>query len=154
MLPFSIIISNRFQRIEGMKYFCVGSGEWVRLTRTFNYPIRLHRMKRLVLLNPGPINVTERVQKALWRGDLCHREEESSRLMGQIRRKLTEAFGINQEYTAVLISGSGTAALEMSISSSLSPGKSILVIQNGVYGERIAKIAEIYQFKKHVLNYP
>ena len=111
-------------------------------------------MKRLVLLNPGPINVTERVQKALWRGDLCHREEESSRLMGQIRRKLTEAFGINQEYTAVLISGSGTAALEMSISSSLSPGKSILVIQNGVYGERIAKIAEIYQFKKHVLNYP
>jgi len=110
-------------------------------------------VKSPVLLNPGPVNVTPRVRDALLRGDLCHREVEFSDLMGSIREKLLKVFDIEDEYTSVLISGSGTAALEMGVSSCLSPGKSILIIQNGVYGERIAKIAEIYQFPKHVLNY-
>ena len=110
-------------------------------------------MKPPVLLNPGPVNVTPRVRDALLRGDLCHREAELSDLMTAIRQKLLMAFAIEDEYTSVLVSGSGTAALEMGVSSCLSPGKSMLIIQNGVYGERIAKIADIYKFKQHVLNY-
>jgi len=110
-------------------------------------------VKPPVLLNPGPVNVTPRVRDALLRGDLCHREVEFSDLMGAIRKKLLKVFNIEDEYASVLVSGSGTAALEMGVSSCLSPGKSILIIQNGVYGERIAKIADIYQFPKHVLNY-
>ena len=110
-------------------------------------------MKRTVLLNPGPVNVTPRVRDALLRGDLCHREKEFSRLMGSIREKLLRVFGIEKEYTSTLISGSGTAALEMGVSSCLSPGKSMLIIANGVYGERISKIADIYKFPKHVLTY-
>lgn len=73
--------------------------------------------------------------------------------MENIRQKLLKAFDIEDEYTSVLISGSGTAALEMGVSSCLSLGKSILIIKNGVYGERIEKIADIYKFPKHVLNY-
>ena len=110
-------------------------------------------VKSPVLLNPGPVNVTPRVRDALLRGDLCHREIEFSNLMGAIRKKLLKAFDIEDEYVSVLVSGSGTAALEMGVSSCLSPGKSMLIIQNGVYGERIAKIADIYQFPKHILNY-
>ncbi len=110
-------------------------------------------MKPPVLLNPGPVNVTPRVRDALLRGDMCHREIEVSDLMGGIRQKLLKVFDIEDEFTAVLISGSGTAALEMGVSSCLSPGKSMLIIQNGVYGERIGKIADIYKFPKHVLNY-
>ncbi len=87
------------------------------------------------------------------RGDLCHREKEFSDLLGSIRRKLLEAFELEGEYSSVLISGSGTAALEMGVSSCLSPGKTMLVIQNGVYGERIAQIADAYRLQKHVLNY-
>ena len=105
------------------------------------------------MLNPGPVNVTPRVRDALLRGDMCHREVEFSDLMGAIRQKLLKAFAIEDEYTSVLVSGSGTAALEMGVSSCLSPGKSMLIIQNGVYGERIAKIADIYHLPKHVLNY-
>jgi 2-aminoethylphosphonate-pyruvate transaminase len=110
-------------------------------------------LKPPVLLNPGPVNVTPRVRDALLRGDMCHREVEFSDLMAAIRQKLLKAFDIEDEYTSVLVSGSGTAALEMGVSSCLSPGKSMLIIQNGVYGERIAKIADIYKFPKHVLNY-
>ena len=109
-------------------------------------------MTRIVLLNPGPVNVTDRVRQALILPDLCHREKEFSNLMAMIRNKLLKAFDIEKEYTSVLVSGSGTAALEMAVSSSLSPGRSMLVIQNGVYGERISKICEIYQFRQHTIQ--
>jgi len=111
-------------------------------------------MKRIVLLNPGPVNVTERVRDAMLRGDLCHREREFSDLLGCIRRKLLAMLNLEREYSSALISGSGTAALEMGVSSCLSSGKTMLIIQNGVYGERIGHIADAYRLKKHVLNYP
>ena len=104
-------------------------------------------------MNPGPVNVTDKVRDAQLRGDLCHREPEFSDLMWSIRKKLLLAFGIEQEYSAILITGSGTAALEMAVSSCLTPGRSILVIQNGVYGERIGKIADAYKMDKHTLHY-
>ena len=110
-------------------------------------------MKRTILMNPGPVNVTDKVRDAQLRGDLCHREPEFSDLMWSIRKKLLLAFGIEQEYSAILITGSGTAALEMAVSSCLTPGRSILVIQNGVYGERIGKIADAYKMDKHTLHY-
>ena len=111
-------------------------------------------MKRTILLNPGPVNVSERVRDAMLRGDLCHREAEFSDLMAGICRKVVEIFGLEKEYTSVLISASGTAALEMGVSSCLSPGNTMLVIQNGVYGERIAEMADAYGLKKQVLTYP
>jgi len=110
-------------------------------------------LKPPVLLNPGPVNVTSRVRDALLRGDMCHREVEFAGLMASIRQKLLKAFDIEDAYSAVLISGSGTAALEMGVSSCLSPGKSILIIENGVYGERISQMADVYRFQKHVLTY-
>ncbi len=110
-------------------------------------------MQRTVLLNPGPVNVTERVRKALLKADLCHREEEFSQLMGSIREKLIRAFGIETEYTAVLISGSGTAALEMAVSCCLKPDRSMLVIENGVYGERIGTMADTYELPRHTVKH-
>ena len=46
----------------------------------------------MVLLNPGPVNVSERVRKALLQPDMCHREPECAELIGNIRRKLLQAF--------------------------------------------------------------
>ncbi len=109
-------------------------------------------MSRTVLLNPGPVNVTDNVRKALLLPDLCHREKEFSDLMGRIRTKLLRAFDIEKDYTSVLISGSGTAALEMAVTSSLSPNRSMLVIENGVYGQRIGKICEVYKLSYHSIK--
>ncbi len=111
-------------------------------------------MKRTVLLNPGPVNVTERVRQALLKPDLCHREKEFSDLMQSIRSKLVRAFGIENDYDAVLTTGSGTAALEMAVSSCLGAGQSMLVIRNGVYGDRIAAMAEAYGFNIQCLDTP
>lgn len=97
-----------------------------------------------ILLNPGPVNVSPRVQQALLRGDLCHREEEFSALLVSIRTKLLNAFA-PQGYTAVVLSGSGTSAVEAMVSSALPAGKKLLVINNGVYGERMLRMAQAHR---------
>lgn len=96
---------------------------------------------RLVLLNPGPVNVSARVTAALARGDLCHREPECTALLGGIRRRLVEAFAPAGGFTAVPLTGSGTAALEAAVTSVLSARGRMVVATNGVYGERIAAMA-------------
>ena len=94
----------------------------------------------MILLNPGPVNVSERVRNALTMQDICHRESECSELMANIQDKLLRAFvpGAESEYVAILLTGSGTAAVEATILSTLPAGKRFIVINNGVYGQRIS----------------
>ncbi len=101
--------------------------------------------KRTVLLNPGPVNISERVRSALAKPDLCHREPDFYDLQDRIRQGLLGLFGLDPtRYAAVLITGSGTAALETAVSSAPAPGRGLVVVNNGVYGERIATIARIH----------
>jgi len=96
----------------------------------------------MILLNPGPVNVSDRVRKALAIPDMCHRESEYGELIQNVRQKLLQAFvpGAESEYTAIVLTGSGTAAVEASVLSCLPMGKRVLTINNGVYGQRIADI--------------
>jgi len=109
---------------------------------------------RPILLNPGPVNVSPRVAQALLRGDLSHREPEFSALQNRVRELLCRAFASPSEYTAVLLTGSGTAALEAAVASSLHPQRKMLVINNGVYGARMAQIATIHGFAVVELTFP
>lgn len=95
----------------------------------------------LVLLNPGPACTTDRVRAALGRGDWCHREPEFSELLASIRTGLTRSLHVDGSHESVLVTGSGTSAMEMAVISSVRAGKKILVVNNGVYGARLLKIA-------------
>jgi len=95
----------------------------------------------MILLNPGPVNVSPRVTAALARGDICHREPEMNELLARIRHRLVQAFAPRAGFGAVLVTGSGTAALETAVTSVLSATGRLLVVSNGVYGERIAAMA-------------
>lgn len=110
-------------------------------------------MKRMVLLNPGPVNTSDRVRNALLRGDICHREDDFSRIQRNVREMLTDTFAHNDTHTTVIFTGSGTAAMEAAISSSLGKDKTMMVVNNGVYGERMSKIASIYGFNKMEMVY-
>lgn len=100
----------------------------------------------MILLNPGPVVLTERVRQALLKPDLCHREPEFTQLQNSIREKLLTIYDLDpQEWAAILLTGSGTSAMEAMISSLVPHDGKVLIIANGVYGERLAKIAEIYQ---------
>ncbi len=95
----------------------------------------------MILLNPGPVNVSPRVTAALGRGDLCHREPECAALLERIRGRLLEAFAPRAGFTAVLITGSGTAAVEAAVTSVCSERGRLAVVCNGIYGERIVAMA-------------
>jgi 2-aminoethylphosphonate-pyruvate transaminase len=106
----------------------------------------------LVLLNPGPACTTDRVRGALGRGDWCHRESEFSDLLASIRAGLVRALNVADTHEAIVITGSGTSAMEMAVISSVRADRSLLVIRNGVYGDRLAKIAEVNGIRVHSIT--
>jgi 2-aminoethylphosphonate-pyruvate transaminase len=109
----------------------------------------------MILLNPGPVNVSERVRKALLRPDICHRESEFAELLQRIRQKLLTAFvpGAEHEYAAIVLAGSGTAAVEAAMLCAVPVGKRGLVINNGVYGERMSAIWGVHRLGVSELKY-
>ena len=96
------------------------------------------------LLNPGPVSLTDRVRQSLLQPDLCHREPEFALLQRQIRQRLCQVYqDCTADYSAVLLTGSGTAAVEAMVGSLVSRGAApALVLANGVYGERMAAMLE------------
>ena len=100
--------------------------------------------KQLVLLNPGPVNTTRNVKNALCKPDICHREKEFTELLGRVREKILHVAGVsNKVYTVVCFTGSGTAAVEASLTRLAGRGEKALVVINGIYGRRMARILEI-----------
>jgi len=103
-------------------------------------------MTKQILLNPGPVNLSERVRNALLQPDLCHREQEFIDLQNSIREKLLEVYGLsNDDWASILMTGSGTAAIEAMLTSFIPAHGKVLIIENGVYGERLTKIANAHQ---------
>jgi 2-aminoethylphosphonate-pyruvate transaminase len=99
----------------------------------------------MILLNPGPVNLSDRVRNALLQPDLCHRESEFTQLQNDIRTDLVAVYDLDpQKYAAIVLTGSGTSAMEAMLTSLVPSGKKVVIIENGVYGERLSKIAEIY----------
>jgi 2-aminoethylphosphonate-pyruvate transaminase len=108
----------------------------------------------MILLNPGPVNVSPRVTAALERGDLCHREPECAELLARVRARLLAAFAPRGEFAAVLLAGSGTAAVEAAVTSVCSERGRLVVVSNGVYGERIAAMAAAARIAHTVIESP
>jgi len=99
-----------------------------------NEPVRAWK-----LLNPGPVTLTPRVRAALVRGDLCHREEEFAALQLDVRARLQRVYPeAASSHVAMLLTGSGTAAVEAMVGSCVPRGAKALVVANGVYGDRMA----------------
>jgi 2-aminoethylphosphonate-pyruvate transaminase len=109
-------------------------------------------MREWVLLNPGPANTSPRVRQALVIPDLCHREPEFFEVMRECRERLVRVAGA-PAFDAVLFTGSGTAAVEAVIASAVPDGRALLVVDNGVYGDRIRRIAEAHGIPVEVLRY-
>jgi 2-aminoethylphosphonate aminotransferase len=104
----------------------------------------MKKLKRTILLNPGPATTTDTVKYAQVVPDICPREKEFCQVMKYVSSELTRLVADTEEYTTVLFSGSGTAAVESVLSSVANDGV-IVIINNGVYGERMCKIADAYR---------
>ena len=98
----------------------------------------------MLILSPGPANISERVRRALTHQDIGHRESEFSELLQETRSLLLEMCGVPHGYSCAVMSGSGTTGIEASITSLCDVTKGVLILSNGVYGERAAQIADVF----------
>ena len=111
------------------------------------------RHARYMLLNPGPVNTTANVKSALVHHDICHRDAIFSELMVSLTDKLRRIFRGTPQHTVVAITGSGTAAMESALVSTVAPDQKILIIDNGAFGTRLVEVATVHEMNIVHLNY-
>jgi len=110
--------------------------------------------KDKLLFTPGPLTTSETVKQAMLR-DLGSRDVEFLEVVRKIRRRLLELGNVaDGSYEAVLMQGSGTFAIESVISSVLPRDGKLLVLINGAYGQRMAKIARTLGIAVDTLVFP
>lgn len=106
----------------------------------------------LILMNPGPVGLSEGVRQALLKPDLCHREAEFTILQTGISQKLLEVYALPaSDWAAILLTGSGSAAMEAMLCSLVT--NKVLIIENGVYGERLTQMAVAHGINHHCVSY-
>lgn len=93
-----------------------------------------------LLLTPGPLTTTRSVREAMLADYSTWDVDYNQRVM-EIRERLVRLATDSDNYTAVLMQGSGTFSVEATIGSVIPPDGKLLVISNGAYGSRIAQIA-------------
>lgn len=110
--------------------------------------------KNYTLFTPGPVGVSENVLRKLSEPLLFHRAEPLQRIHKQITSKLIKFFGANSKYVPLLITGSGTLANEIVLSSLIyKKGDKFLILSNGHFSERLAEIAKIHNLNFKILEF-
>ncbi len=99
-----------------------------------------HPPERL-LLGPGPSEVSARVRLALARPTLGHLDPAFLRLMDETRDALKRLFRA-PDHLCLPLPGPGTAGMEAAMLNLLEPGEVAVIAVNGVFGERMAQMAE------------
>jgi aspartate aminotransferase-like enzyme len=97
---------------------------------------------KLMLMIPGPTPVPEQVLLALSKHPIGHRSGEFSQIMAEVTQNLK---WLHQTQNDVLVlTVSGTGAMEAGIINFLSPGDRVLVGCNGKFGERWAQMSAAF----------
>jgi len=115
----------------------------------------LCKVKRNILLNPGPATTTDTVKFAQVVPDICPREKEFGELMRKMAADLVKiVHGDPKKYTSVLFTGSGTINIDVLVNSLVPDGKKILVVNNGAYSSRAVEVANAYHIDVIDLKFP
>ena len=104
------------------------------MTSSFYPPLR-------TLMGPGPSDVSPRVLGALARPTIGHLDPLFVDLMDQIKELLQYAFQTKNELT-LPVSAPGSAGMEACFVNLVSPGDTVIVCQNGVFGGRMKENVE------------
>jgi aspartate aminotransferase-like enzyme len=100
---------------------------------------------KLMLMIPGPTPVPEQVLLALSKHPIGHRSGEFSQIMAEVTANLKWLH--QTENDVLVLTVSGTGAMEAGIINFLSPGDRVLVGCNGKFGERWAQMCEAFSLE-------
>lgn len=105
-----------------------------------------------MLRTPGPSDVPADVRLAEAEPVLHHRSPEFGRLIAGVGEGLSDFLGGRGE--VLILAGSGSAAMEASVVNLFAPGDRVLVVDNGFFGDRYARIALAHGLEVHRLAAP
>jgi alanine-glyoxylate transaminase/serine-glyoxylate transaminase/serine-pyruvate transaminase len=93
------------------------------------------------LLGPGPSDIHPRVLAALARPTVGHLDPYYLKIMDELQSMLQQVFCTKNRMT-MAISGTGSAGQEAAVTNLVEPGERVLICINGVFGNRLADMAE------------
>ena len=103
------------------------------------------RERNYLLLTPGPLSTSGTVREAMLQDWCTWDKDYNEGVVSPIRKGLLALAGLDErEYTDVLLQGSGTYCVEATIGATVRPTDKLLILANGAYGERMARIADYY----------
>ncbi len=94
---------------------------------------------------PGPTPIPPEVAAALARPMINHRGPEFAAILGRVTEGLQLFFQTSQPVLGFPSAGSG--AMEAAVVNVFSPGEEVLAVAVGVFGNRLAKIADAFGLK-------
>jgi aspartate aminotransferase-like enzyme len=104
------------------------------------------------LYTPGPTPLLPAAQFAMAAADMHHRTPEFRALFQKVLAQLKVFVGTKND--VLLLSSSGTGAMEASVSNLTSPGDKVLVLTAGKFGERWTGLAKAFGCEPDVVSAP
>lgn len=109
-------------------------------------------IRKTRLFTPGPTPLLPAAQFAMAAADMHHRTPEFRALYARVLAQMKLFVGTTND--VVLLSASGTGAMEAAVSNLTSPGDRVLVLSAGKFGERWAAIAKALGCAVDVITAP
>lgn len=104
-----------------------------------------------IMLTPGPTPLPPQVLEAMSRPLIHHRTEEFGRLFAQVIEDMKWVY--RTKGTVLMMTCSGTGAMESAIVNLLSPGDKTLVATTGAFGDRFVAIHKAFGLPAEVLPF-
>ena len=96
---------------------------------------------RRLLMGPGPSDIDPRVLLAMAAHTVGHLDPYFLKIMDETQSMLRQVFRTQNTLT-LAISGTGSAGMEAVVSNLIEPGDKMMVCVNGVFGGRMADVAD------------
>ena len=109
-------------------------------------------IRKTRLYTPGPTPLLPAAQFAMAAADMHHRTPEFRELFRKVLAELKVFVGTKND--VLLLSSSGTGAMEASVSNLTSPGDKVLVLTAGKFGERWTGLAKAFGCEPEVVSAP
>ncbi len=114
---------------------------------------RLDELSPVLLMGPGPSCVPPEVYQALARPTIGHLDPRFLAIMEEIKALLRQVIGTGNALT-LPISGTGSAGMETSFVNLIEGGDRVLILSNGVFGQRMADVAGRLRAEVDTLEFP
>lgn len=111
--------------------------------------VRQMTSRNYLLLTPGPLTTTRTVKEAMLFDSCTWDDDYNLGVVQTIRQQLVQLATPADGYTAVLLQGSGSYAVEAVLGSVIGEQGKVLIVSNGAYGARMIEMAQLMGIACH-----